>query len=102
MRYENTARYRHLRMNYLLKKFGDECLTCGSKERLEFHHIKPTGLNGNSRGMDKRMKDIEDNPDCYRLLCHTCHVNYHTFKLLYNMKLSEKNLYEWLSYIKRE
>lgn len=49
---------------------------CGANGRtpLEFAHLKPTGLNGQGRGHDRRLKDVRENPGSYCLLCHPCHV----------------------------
>jgi len=59
--------------NKLRELYGGECAICGSKERLEFAHVKPTELEGRGRGRKERYYDISSNPDCYMLLCHWCH-----------------------------
>ncbi len=58
----------------LIREYGGMCATCGSREKLEFAHTKPTALNGRGRGKSRRLLDILKHPDCYTLLCHTCHV----------------------------
>lgn len=40
---------------------------------VEFAHVKPTGLDGPGRGMERRYRDVLKNPDCYRVLCKECH-----------------------------
>lgn len=62
-------------------KRGNMCEVCGDlggiPTTLQFHHIKPTALNGRGRGLNRRAKDIRDNPDCYILLCPACHHKEH-------------------------
>jgi hypothetical protein len=50
-----------------------KCGICGHKQRLEFHHIKSTKLNGEGRGSSLRAYDIIKHPDCYIPLCYFCH-----------------------------
>lgn len=52
---------------------GDKCRRCGSRSKLEFAHVKETGLNGRGRGQMHRYGDIKRNPDAYELLCWDCH-----------------------------
>ena len=40
---------------------------------LQFAHIEPTGLCGEGRGQNNRVRDIAKNPTKYRLLCANCH-----------------------------
>lgn len=41
---------------------------------LDFAHVKPTPIAGhNARGKWQRLRDILTHPDCYTLLCNTCH-----------------------------
>ena len=55
--------------------FGDRCFECNRKvKRLEFAHIKPTGLNGRSRGFERRYLDVLRHPDCYMPACKKCHI----------------------------
>jgi hypothetical protein len=58
------------------KYYGSACQDCGSKKKLEFAHLKYTGLNGHGRGSYKRIRNIMDYPDAYRLLCHSCHLKF--------------------------
>ena len=53
---------------------GNKCLQCSSVNRLEFAHLRPTGLRGRGRGMDARMRDIKNHPNDYILLCRKCHL----------------------------
>lgn len=61
------------RLDALRAQFGGRCVDCGTRKRLEFAHIKPTGLMGRGRGMPDRYHDIKRNPDCYVLRCRPCH-----------------------------
>jgi len=47
---------------------------CREVDDLEFAHTKPTGLNGEGRGMERRYLDVLKNPDKYRLLCKPHHT----------------------------
>lgn len=62
-------------------KRNNQCQDCGTEgteyKPLEFHHIKPTGLNGMGRGMSDRAKDIKEHPESYKLLCIGCHHRAH-------------------------
>jgi hypothetical protein len=71
-------------MDELRKLYGGRCQRpgCGARSSrqgrrrlgpLEFAHVKPTGLCGRGRGLQHRFFDILRNPDCYRLLCRSCH-----------------------------
>jgi hypothetical protein len=73
---KSQKEYRRERRLRLEKLHGGACLKCGSKERLQFAHLTPTKLKGKGRGQNERLKDIEDNPQCYVLLCTTCHREY--------------------------
>jgi len=57
----------------LISKRGGKCQTCGSTDRLEFAHLRPTGLNGMGRGFNRRVLDVLRHPRSYRLLCRSCH-----------------------------
>lgn len=75
----------------LRHQFGNKCQECGAKRRynkwgvinLEFAHIKSTGLNGRGRGLWKRIYDIKNHPECYKLLCWRCHREFDLMRLLY-------------------
>jgi hypothetical protein len=75
----NKAYLDRLRTRLLMER-GNSCsvckgLSCGNI-RLEFAHIKPTSINGSSRGLSKRLLDIQSNPECYSLMGKICHDNY--------------------------
>jgi hypothetical protein len=58
-----------------------EQMPCGKglMFKLEFAHVKPTGLtglNGRGRGQTQRYYDIKNNPDAYELLCNSCHLEF--------------------------
>src|SRR5712692_10064260 len=50
-----------------------KCGICGQKQKLQFHHIKETKLNGNNRGSNHRYMDIVKHPEAYIPLCYFCH-----------------------------
>lgn len=52
----------------LLHKYGKKCMVCGSRKKIEAHHIDPKGEGGSD--------DIENGI----LLCHRCHVQAHRGK----------------------
>jgi len=54
---------------------GSACESCGSTLRLEWAHVKPTGLKGQGRGFNSRVRDIINYPESYKLLCKVCHYN---------------------------
>jgi len=61
---------------------GPRCQECAFPEmedfepvRLEFAHVAPTKLNGRGRGTYRRLRDVEKNPEAYRLLCRPCHMD---------------------------
>jgi hypothetical protein len=47
---------------------------CGRKDRLQFAHKEPDGVNGRGRGMLRRICAVKRAPDKYELLCHWCHL----------------------------
>lgn len=57
----------------LRDEFDSSCQKCGSKQNLEFAHIKPTDLSGWGRGRKERYYDIKNNKDHYVLVCKSCH-----------------------------
>jgi len=69
--------------NYLinLRKIV-KCGICGHKQKLQFHHIKSTKLNGVGRGLDRRARDILRNPECYIPLCYFCHKKVTSFEYI--------------------
>jgi hypothetical protein len=73
---EANRRYREKLRLRCLDLLGDRCRRCRSTRHIEFAHIKPTGLRGRGRGLDRRYRDILANPDCYLPLCHDCHLAY--------------------------
>jgi len=61
-----------------IQKWGGRCQVCGNStyEELQFAHVKPTSLDGGGRGSYARLKDVQKHPECYRLLCETCHQGF--------------------------
>ena len=66
------------KMAELRKERGGRCLLglahCSETKRLEFAHVKETGLKGRGRGRAERYRDIKANPECYILACRSCHL----------------------------
>jgi len=54
--------------------FGECCVKCHSTEKIELAHLKPTGLNGPSRGLTKRYLDVIKHPESYQPMCKDCHT----------------------------
>jgi len=63
-------------MDELREKFGGKCFKCKSKKKLQFAHVRKTGLSGRGRGQKARYYDIMNHPKSYRLLCEDCHQKY--------------------------
>ena len=78
------ARWRHKKRMQLILDYGDICYMCLKSEgfdlKLEFHHLKPTGLNGEGRGYDNRIRDIVNNGEKYITLCRECHEKIHGYR----------------------
>lgn len=71
-----TKYYRRKRKEQIIK-FGGKCsIDSNCSGRLEFAHIKETGLKGMGRGRFKRLYDVIKNPNCYKLLCHLHHMEF--------------------------
>jgi len=67
-------RYRRRLREKLIAERGGACEECGDRDGpLEFAHVKPTALRGEGRGSSKRVHDVRRHPECYRLLCKSCH-----------------------------
>ena len=60
-------------MAELRGRYGNRCGICGSTKRLEFTHAAPTGLCSRGRGIRNRYFDILAHPECYALVCRSCH-----------------------------
>ena len=72
----STTIKRNKEFNALRKFYGNKCINCNSKIKIEFAHILPTKLKGLGRGKPERIKDIKENPKCYILLCNKCHKEF--------------------------
>jgi hypothetical protein len=76
---ERSRKYRQRLKERVREIHGTVCKTCGADPakdetvRLQLAHVKPTGLRGAGRGLDRRMLDAIKNKDCYRLECSGCH-----------------------------
>ena len=69
----NNVYWRRLRAR-LIEERGGVCEECGRADRLEFAHVQPTDLSGWGRGYARRVKDVRDRPEAYKLLCSVCHA----------------------------
>jgi hypothetical protein len=70
------GRWLKRKFDELREAFGGKCIFCGGTEKLEFAHIKETGLHGWSRGKAIRYYDILYHKDSYRLMCKECHKKF--------------------------
>lgn len=78
---EYMKSYRRDLRRKLKSLFGSRCLACGATRQLQFAHVTPTELKGLGRGSTKRLYDVIHNPDCYVLLCPSCHYDYDKVKI---------------------
>lgn len=61
-------------MERLRHERGYRCQFCPSVYvKLEWAHLRPTGLRGEGRGSNHRALDIKRHPERYVLLCVPCH-----------------------------
>ncbi len=67
---------RRVRANIIADR-GGKCETCDGPGPFEFHHVKPTGLNGRGRGFNARVLDVLRHPKAYIMLCEECHRREH-------------------------
>jgi len=76
-----------------------KCGICGHKQKIQFHHIKPTKVNGESRGSNQRAYDIVKHPDCYIPLYFFCHQKVTLGELVianaFNGRIQENRLACW-------
>ena len=64
------------KMEELRQAWGGRCSICGGTHRLQFAHLRPTGLKGRSRGQANRYHDIKNHAADYVLLCRACHYTF--------------------------
>jgi len=76
-------------MHELRQEFGGCCKRCGSKTKLEFAHLEPTGINGRGRGGPNRYYNIKKFRHCFILLCRACHLKLDGGWLEYNRETEE-------------
>jgi hypothetical protein len=69
---ERNRTYRQRLKTRALMLIGVQCVFCKQPSE-HAAHVKPTGLKGPSRGLDRRYRDVLKNPDCYRPMCKGCH-----------------------------
>lgn len=84
-----TAAYVRKLRQRITDLLGNRCAFCGATEKLEFAHIRDTGLSGEGRGRVNRLLNVINNPDCYTLLCDTCHTAFDS------LQMPEVYLYRW-------
>lgn len=82
---EQCKRYRENLKKRVKEILGTTCVFCQSTEDLQIAHIVPTGINGASRGLDRRYLDVIKNPGSHRTMCKHCHK---TFDKLLNIAFS--------------
>ncbi len=68
--------YRKKREEEIVRR-GAKCERCGDGSPFEFHHKRPTGLNGRGRGRNRRIADLRAHPMAYIMLCEACHRREH-------------------------
>lgn len=73
-------------------RWGGVCCWAGCEKssKLEFAHLEPTKCTGKGRGQNERLKDIEDHPNHYTLLCREHHRGYDKGKATLNLKLERR------------
>jgi hypothetical protein len=71
-----AGRWLKRKFEELRQKFGGKCILCGATEKLQFAHLRETGLRGWSRGKKRRYYDIVKHPDDYALMCEKCHKQF--------------------------
>lgn len=73
---ERCRTYRQRLRERAFNEIGHRCIFCRAS-KVDAAHVMPTKLSGkNSRGMDRRYRDVIQNPDCYRPMCRRCHLAY--------------------------
>jgi hypothetical protein len=73
---EAQRRYRRRLAVRARELFGGFCYGCGANGStpLEYAHVLPTGLDGPSRGTERKFLDVLTHPWSYVPLCRPCHV----------------------------
>ena len=65
------------RRRQAIESLGGTCYVCGSKIRLELHHLLyDDEWNGKHQGWNiwrRTVKEVEQHPERFRALCHFCH-----------------------------
>lgn len=73
-----SVKYYHKKRKGFIKELGGECENCGSKEKLEFHHIHETGESDGIGGWQQLYRiEREIKKGEIILLCKNCHLKYH-------------------------
>lgn len=92
------------RREAILVTLGNECYLCGKKAKKGFnlHHIEYHPVESNypthSKSMhvrEKRLKEAENHPERFRLLCPKCHFLFSSVENLFK-KVNKEHLLELL------
>ena len=67
--------YRQRKWKWLKGQLGDCCSICGATDRLELDHIDPSLKKYKGRTIIKSYKDLSEEIDNLRILCHDCHCD---------------------------
>lgn len=70
---DSVRKHRQSLKRRAFKLIGAACVWCGSEERVEAAHVIPTGIKGEGRGLDRRYRDVVNNPSAYRPMCRSHH-----------------------------
>jgi len=79
------------RRELVLEKLGGKCAVCGTTKRLHLHHIyyskdSARWVEGKHDPYNQREKEAYEHPERFKLLCVTCHGNYHQGSLRRKLK----------------
>ncbi len=71
---KKRAKRRAAKRKYLKKILGNKCASCGSKNKLEFDHLKPSKKKFKiSKFIDLDVNELMDEVNQCQLLCKSCH-----------------------------
>jgi hypothetical protein len=71
-----TARYQARLRERVRELLGDRCQECDSPEEVELAHVARTRVQGRGRGTYRRLRDVLEHPEAYKLLCRPCHMDF--------------------------
>jgi hypothetical protein len=69
-----------LRRKMVFERLGNKCFVCGliSNTKLHLHHLR--GFENHPMPSIKRLKEAEEHPERFTLLCFRCHEILHRFR----------------------